>query len=495
MTTLENASIDGGQSIDTKLQETNKLYQNTSYVSFDFPQIPQTLYHVSKEYSDNDKKCDNGNFLNGVKWSPDGCCILSSSDDNYFRIFDLPQTSREDSPLCDGFDPNLALRDDNLCPGLRLHSGETVYDYCWYTGMTAADPLTCCFFSTSRGHPIHLWDVCGSGGLRCSYRGYDAADELCAARSLASSPDGRTLAAGYDRAVLLFDVNRPGRDSRRIDLKRTRLIKRRRGAGGGGGGANRNSNACNGVVGSSDNYTPGITGIVSCLSYTSSLAQSSYSSSPLIAAGGFCSSIALIDPREAAPTAVLSGGHTGGLTQLAFSVDGTFLFSAARQDPRILCYDVRRLDGSVLLEMERDTKGMNQRIQFHVDPHLGRYLVSGGRGGRVRVFDLREGEGTAVKVIDDIRVRGGGGAEDGEAVVNGVAFHPSMELLATASGERKYSLQKHRKLRREYQELKEVEDKKMRHLNSLAIFKMKYHLQRYEEVGESAECGQPETNA
>jgi hypothetical protein len=31
-----------------------------------------------------------------------------------------------------------------------VHTGETVYDYCWFSGMSAADPASCCFASTSR---------------------------------------------------------------------------------------------------------------------------------------------------------------------------------------------------------------------------------------------------------------------------------------------------------------------------------------------------------
>lgn len=72
---------------------------------------------------------------------------------------------------------------------------------------------------TLQGQPIRLWDAC-SGALRASYRGYDEADEVTAAFSIAFSPDGGLLLAGYSKALRVFDVGRPGRDCRRIQTHR-----------------------------------------------------------------------------------------------------------------------------------------------------------------------------------------------------------------------------------------------------------------------------------
>ncbi|KAG5561490.1 hypothetical protein RHGRI_004515 [Rhododendron griersonianum] len=49
--------------------------------------------------------------------------------------------------------------------------------------MSASDPVTCVFASTTRDHPIHLWDAT-SGELRCTYRAFDAMDEITAAFSV-----------------------------------------------------------------------------------------------------------------------------------------------------------------------------------------------------------------------------------------------------------------------------------------------------------------------
>ena len=66
-----------------------------------------------------------------------------------------------------------------------------------------------------QAHPIHLWDAC-TGGLRCVYRAFDAADEVTAAFSLALDPGGSPLWAGYNKAIRIFDLARPGRDSQTI---------------------------------------------------------------------------------------------------------------------------------------------------------------------------------------------------------------------------------------------------------------------------------------
>jgi WD40 repeat protein len=72
-----------------------------------------------------------------------------------------------------------------------------------------------------QGQPIKIWDAC-TGHLRASYRAYDDADEITAAASVAFSPDGSKLVAGYNKALRVFDVSRPGRECRRISTYKKR---------------------------------------------------------------------------------------------------------------------------------------------------------------------------------------------------------------------------------------------------------------------------------
>jgi hypothetical protein len=78
--------------------------------------------------------------------------------------------------------------------------------------------------------------------------------------------------------------------------------------------------------------------------------------------------------------------------QVSFTYDGNYLLSGARQDPDLLCWDLRRAggpasapDGSLVWRMgPRSTHTTNQRIAFSVEP-VGRHVLTGGCDGVVRV--------------------------------------------------------------------------------------------------------------
>lgn len=92
-----------------------------------------------------------GVISRGVKFSPDGLCLLTNSEDNRLRLLETP---REDAPWT---------------PCLEMKEGELVYDFCWFPKMSSADPSTCCFATTSQYQPIHLWDAY-NGSIRATYR-------------------------------------------------------------------------------------------------------------------------------------------------------------------------------------------------------------------------------------------------------------------------------------------------------------------------------------
>ncbi|XP_010277942.1 PREDICTED: uncharacterized protein LOC104612275 isoform X4 [Nelumbo nucifera] len=52
---------------------------------FDIP--PKRVCHLYQQFR---KASNPNNFLKGVKWSPDGSCFLTSSEDNTLRVFNLP---------------------------------------------------------------------------------------------------------------------------------------------------------------------------------------------------------------------------------------------------------------------------------------------------------------------------------------------------------------------------------------------------------------------
>ena len=137
------------------------------------------------EFSLNDRNC-----FKGAKWSPDGSCLLSNSEDSTLRVF---------SPSKSLFDLEKVAKSDqifNLKPSQCVKESEIVYDYCWFPKMNKEDPLTCCFASSSKDEPVHLWDAL-TGKLKASYLSFSDKEVLQSAQSISISLDGTQMLCGY----------------------------------------------------------------------------------------------------------------------------------------------------------------------------------------------------------------------------------------------------------------------------------------------------------
>lgn len=157
--------------------------------------------------------------LTALRWSPDALCLLTNTEENVLRVFEVPSAPADMS---------------NAPAALCVRAGDSIYDCCWYPLMNSSVRETACFASTSRDQPVTLWDAF-TGKPRALYRGYDQADELTAAVSIAFSPTGERLFCGYNRTVRVFDVSRPGRDcDERPTLTTTRHGRKRKREGLGG---------------------------------------------------------------------------------------------------------------------------------------------------------------------------------------------------------------------------------------------------------------------
>jgi WD40 repeat protein len=163
------------------------------------------------------------NFLKGVKFSPDGTCLLTCSEDHVLRVFNLPShtltplsssaLSTTDSEHSGASSSSAASSLATLQAALSVSEGDTIYDYVWNPQLSSssADRSSAFFVSTSRDHPIHLFDA-WDGTLRASYVAYNTVDEPTAAISVAMSPDGTKVLGGFERCVRVWDVSRPGRE-------------------------------------------------------------------------------------------------------------------------------------------------------------------------------------------------------------------------------------------------------------------------------------------
>ena len=196
----------------------------------------------------------------------------------------------------------------------------------------------------------------------------------------------------------------------------------------------------------------------------SNAAASASSLPPLLAVGFVSGAVSVTDPRTAEVLLSLEGGHADAATALAWSPCGWYLFSAARRDGAVRCWDVRRAD-SVLpsssanafgcaLSLSRASSSTQQRIALAVEPSSGRHLLSGGEDGWVRAFDLRAASATAAAASATVATTAAApcpptpppppppppsppsstGWRVSRETVAAVAIHPWLPLVAAGSG-------------------------------------------------------------
>lgn len=357
----------------TEMEEVENEYQ-----PYNFSQVPKFLANCSEEFQ-------KSNFLKGCKWAPDGSCILTNSEDRCLRLFNLPEQIYNSEI-------------NNIPPlesVLKMQESGTIYDYCWYPGMSSTMPETCCLLSTSKDTPVHMWDAF-TAELRCSYRAYDQMDEVVAANSLAFSLDGQKLYCGFNKMIRVFDVERPGRQF----TERPTYVKK----------------------------SGGQAGIISCIT-------PSPVNHNLYATGSYSKEIALYW-EPAGNLMCMFQGHQGGVTHILFSPDGNRIYSGGRKDPEILCWDLRS-PGTILFTLLRQSE-TNQRIYFDLD-RSGRYIMSGNHDGTITVWDTTAAPVTVSSDTDPLLYPCLIYPAHNDTT-NGISIHPSLPIVASTSGQRHFSV-------------------------------------------------------
>ena len=208
--------------------------------------------------------------------------------------------------------------------------------------------------------------------------------------------------SGYDSAIRIFDTSEPGRDCDLLPLQSAYRhpfsTKRRR----------------------SGQY-----GLISSLSSTPSL----------LAAGSYSGQVGLYDLTSLTCTSLLTP-HPSGVTTVHLTP--TLLFTAGRgsDGSDIFVYDLRQMEGGAVGRLQRRV-GNNQRVQVDVGGE-GRWVISGGQDGRVRVWDLTKVGDAETGLVPEAGEWVAVAEGEGGGVVNGVAMHPSWSEafphLATVSG-------------------------------------------------------------
>ncbi|KMT04497.1 hypothetical protein BVRB_8g181630 [Beta vulgaris subsp. vulgaris] len=208
-------------------------------------------------------------------------------------------------------------------------------------------------------------------------------DEITAAFSIAFNPTGTKIFAGYNKTLRMFDVHRPGREfAQHSTLQRSK---------------------------------EGQSGIISAIAF-------SPANSGMLATGSYDQTTAIYREDNMELLYVLHG-QEGGVTHVQFSKDGNYLYTGARKDPYIMCWDVRNTV-EVVYKLYRSTENTNQRISFDIEPS-GRHLGTGGQDGLVHIYDLQTGQWTSsITAASD--------------TVNGFSFHPYLPMAVSTSGHRRF---------------------------------------------------------
>jgi WD40 repeat protein len=271
-------------------------------------------------------------------FSPDGCAALVLSDDRIARVLSLPEHT---------FDHSVSLSGNAWWPGVltgcvlqssasatsaavvgATEGGEAAYSSTWH-------PSSTCFAVSRRSSPVGLYSLKGGRvPIHQFIAGTDTSERVESVFSTCFSPDGACLFGGVDKGVYVWDVTRRSQPISHREVARWQ----------------------SGFI-SAVGMCPMGTGLYAC--------------------GSFDSSVCLYDHRLNGKFQLELLGHSGGITQVNFSPDGTLLATVARQDDKVLIWDLRRGSGDaarVLASLRRPGR-TNQRMKGQFDSSGSLFIV------------------------------------------------------------------------------------------------------------------------
>ncbi|KIK77675.1 hypothetical protein PAXRUDRAFT_776852 [Paxillus rubicundulus Ve08.2h10] len=365
---------------------------------FDYPTWQPPSYNVtrfpprllSQSALDPDPDFPN-NFSRTGKWCADGSSLMVQCENRSFQMYKWS--------LCTFAQP------------------APIVDFIWYPSASRHNLPSYCFVATVRECPVKLLDG-RNGGLRASYPIVDHRERYIAPHTVAFNLTANKLYCGFEDAIEIFDVQRPGEGDR---LQTTPSKKSK----------------------------DGLKGIISTITF--SLSPEYYAAGSLTPASPTSDNIGLFN--ESALGSVLSIGgvsglEKGGVTQLMFSPTRPhILYASFRRSEKIWGWDLRGDASSPLycLSSAGESKGptdmdlTNQKTRFDIES-TGKWLVAGNQTGKIMMYDLgsggEDGEGFGGEVREIAPVLSYEAHGD---VIGAVAFHPLQPVLLSVSGSRHFN--------------------------------------------------------
>ncbi|EAW06752.1 uncharacterized protein ACLA_084470 [Aspergillus clavatus NRRL 1] len=220
---------------------------------------------------------------------------------------------------------------------------------------------------------------------------------------------GTHFLTGSDSLICLFDISRPGNDGP-IAWMPTIPSKRKQMVGGGVG--------MKGII-SAMAINPTGDGILAAGTFSRQVG--------LYGANGTGESLGTFSIAKSEADRHIGGG---GITQLAWSPCGRYLYIAERKSDGVLIFDIR-VTGQLLGWLEGRQALTNQRMKIDVVPIAqgdSHEIWAGGTDGCVRVWRNPTHSAGPQKCQWEWKVH--------DDSVNSVVLHPMGDIAATASGQR-----------------------------------------------------------
>lgn len=295
------------------------------------------------------------NYFRSVEWSPDGTCLITNSADNCIRTFIVPPDLLEDRD-----------RPLQLEPYSSIKSTEPADTIVCFPGYNLEDGQTALVLSAINEHPIRLNSAL-TGGLIASYSLVNANTEaFIKPQSMKFTTDGSHFIAGSEQRLSTFDLSRPGSDpvsSIKTGPKKSRTPW--------------------------SNPSLSLRGMISALAI-----DGQYN---VLAAGTLSRQIGLYDSAgrgECISVFSVIGTDAdkavsgNGITQLAWSTCGRYLYVTERKSDGAMLYDIRN-SGQLLSWIKGRAAMTNQRIKvelyFNVDSGVNE-IWAGGQDGKLRCW-------------------------------------------------------------------------------------------------------------
>ncbi|EPS99976.1 hypothetical protein FOMPIDRAFT_1030645 [Fomitopsis schrenkii] len=364
------------------------------------------------------------NFARCAKWCPDGSAALFQCEN---RSFYLPQM----------YAVYRSTKNDSSHKAQPRVFGQPgpILEFAWYPSASLRNSAAFCFLASIRECPVKLLDA-SDGRLRASYRIVDHRERHVAPHSIAFNATADRFYCGFEDAIEVFDVQRPGAGTR-LNVTPSKKSK------------------------------DGLKGIISALAFSPDAHSGVFAAGSLSPPAPSSSNIAIFSEATGEAPIMFLGTEKfsrapspdirASVMQLMFNPTQPYmLYASFRRHATIYAWDLRgdvsypvyAFGEEALGSAMKATSGVdtrtNQKLKFDIDIS-GSVLGVGDQHGNVALFEaipmgtdagatgsVSESEAPSVRSPPVLKYTAH------EDAIGSVNFHPLRPLLLSVSGSRHF---------------------------------------------------------